>query len=268
MSNPIVVNITNEKGGTGKTSLTVNMAAGLAARGKRVMVIDSDPQGHASIRFGMKKEPSLYNLLVRDAEWKECVRGVAAERFGIPGETLPSGKLWVVPSNVETRNIANSIGDAGVVRERLEELSGAVDVVIIDTSPTPSLLHGAFYNATDLIIYPTELATTSFDGLVESIKHRMAADKARQAKWGIPPITVAGIIPTKYRTQTNEQRRNLDTLVQKFGELVWHPIPQRTLWQQSEGDALPVYAIEPSSEAAFDVWELVDRLESVINVRA
>jgi chromosome partitioning protein len=268
MAKPIVVNITNEKGGTGKTTLSVNMASGLAARGRRVLVIDCDPQGHATVRLGMKKEPSIYNLLVRDEEWARCVRAVPPERFGIPGETLPTGKLWVVPSNVETRNIAQSLGDAMVVRERLEELDGTVDVVIIDTSPTPSLLHGAFYSATDYIVYPTELAYTSFDGLVESIRHRMAADKAREAKWGIPPITVAGVVPTKYRSQTNEQKSNLDTLHQQFGSLVWNPIPMRTLWQESESRALPVYAMDPNSEAAGDVWELVDRLESVIYARA
>lgn len=263
-----VITLINEKGGVGKTTIAVHIACGLAARGLRVVVIDGDPQGHATIRLGVKKGPALYDLLVRDGEWKNAVRGVSPEKFGVPGERLPDGKLWVVPSNVETRNIASSISDADSLAMRLEELKTMVDVVLIDTSPTPSLLHGAFYTATDLIMYPTKMTFTSFDGLVESIKRRMAADKARQERWGLPPIRVAGIVPTEYRASTTEQQRNLDELRAQFGDLVWQPIPQRTIWTESESAALPVYALDPANDAAFDVWELIDRVQEVLSVRA
>lgn len=262
----LVITLVNEKGGVGKTTLATHIAAGLAARGSRIVVIDGDPQGHATIRLGVKKGPALYDLLVRDGEWKNAVRAVAPERFTIPGES-PKGNLWVVPSNVETRNIASSISDADSLAMRLDELKNMVDVVIIDTSPTPSLLHGAFYTATDLIIYPTKLTFTSFDGLVESIHRRMAADKARQERWGLPPIRVAGIAPVEYRAGTIEQQRNLEELTKQFGSLVWRPIPMRTIWTESESMALPVYSIDPGSEAALDVWELIDRVQEVLGVR-
>lgn len=262
-----IITLVNEKGGVGKTTLTTHIACGLAARGKRVVVIDGDPQGHSTIRLGIKKAPALYDLLVRDGEWPEAVRVVSPERFGIPGERLPDGKLWVVPSNVETRNIASSISDADSLALRLDELKNMVDVVMIDTSPTPSLLHGAFYTATDLIIYPTKLTFTSFDGLVESIQRRMAADKARSERWGLPPIRVAGIVPVEFRSGTIEQQRNLDELRKRFGDLVWRPIPQRTVWTESESMALPVYAIDPDNDATLDVWELIDRVQEVAGVR-
>lgn len=262
----LVITLINEKGGVGKTTLAIHIAAGLAARGSRVVIIDGDPQGHATIRNGVKKAPALYDLLVRDGEWKNAVRAVAPERFVIPGKS--PGKLWVVPSNVETRNIASSISDADALALRLDELKDMVDIVIIDTSPTPSLLHGAFYTATDKIIYPTKLSFTSFDGLVESIHRRMAADEARQKRWGLPPIQVAGIVPVEYRASTVEQQRNLEELKKQFGDLVWRPIPQRTIWTESESAALPVYALDPHSEAALDVWELVDRIQEVLSVHA
>ena len=263
-----VITLLNEKGGVGKTTLAIHIAAGLACRGARVMMIDGDPQGHATVRFGLKKEAGLYDLLVRNAEFDEVVRAVPGERFGIPGERLPSGVLWVVPSNVETRNIAGSISDADLLALRLDEVRDLVDVVVIDTSPTPSLLHGAFYTATDAILYPTKLTFTSFDGLVESIRRRMAADKTRAAKWGLPEIHVAGIVPVEYRSQTIEQQANLGELKKQFGRLVWEPIPQRTIWTESESLALPVYTIEPNSAAAGDAWELVDRVEGEMYVRA
>lgn len=261
---PLVILIHNEKGGPGKTTLTVNLACALAKRGWRVMVLDGDPQGHATIRLGIKKSHGLYDLLVREAEWKDVARGIAPERFGIPGETLPTGKLWVVPSNVETRNISQSISDSMLVRQRIEELAGIVDIVLIDTSPTPSLLHGAFFSAAKFIIYPTELTYSSFDGLTESILHRMAADKERQQKWGIPPVKVAGIIPTKYK-KTSEHDTNLAQLNENFPNLVWPLVRERTAWQASESYQVPVYNYEPNGKAALELWELVDRLESVVN---
>jgi cellulose biosynthesis protein BcsQ len=135
-----------------------------------------------------------------------------------------------------------------------------IDIVIIDTSPTPSLLHGAIYTATDAILYPTKLAYTSFDGLVESIKHRMAADETRHKNWGIAPMEVLGIVPVEYRANTIEQQENLRALKDHFGDRVWNPIPQRTHWIECEGQAQPVYQMYPTSIASADAWYLIDRV--------
>lgn len=257
----------NEKGGVGKTTLAVHIAAALAARGHNVMLIDGDPQGNATVRMGWKKSPGLYDLLVRDAEFSNVSRLVAPEKYGIPGDRLPKGKLWVIPSNVETRNIANSIDDPQTLTTRLDELND-VDIVLIDTSPTPSLLHGAFYTAADAILYPTKLTFTSFDGLVESIKRRQTADQVRFQRWGLSPIQVMGIVPVDYRPNTLEQQDNLAELKKQFGAKVWEPINQRTIWTEAEGRALPVYALDSQSDAAIDCWELADRVEEVLRVKA
>lgn len=263
-----VITLLNEKGGVGKTTLAVHMAMGLAARGAKVLLVDGDPQGHATIRCGMRKSAGLYDLLVRDAEWKHVVVQVKPEKFGMPGEVLPTGRVWLLPSNVETRNIANSISEASLLAERLDDWQSSIDVTVIDSSPTPSLLHGVFYTATDFVVYPTQLAFSSFDGLVESIKHRMEADKSRASRWALPSIEVLGIVPTMYRSVTNEQADNLSELRKQFGELVWQPIPQATIWQEAESRAQPVYQINPGSDAAGHVWEMCDRVQEVCGQHA
>lgn len=264
-----VITLLNEKGGVGKTTLAVHISAGLAARGKRVLLIDGDPQGHSAIRCGLQKRPALYDLLVRDAEWREVAFPVPPERYGIPGETLPEGSLLVVPSNVETRAITSSMGDnVRVLRERIEELAGHIDLVVVDTSPTPSLLHGVFYAATTDIIYPTMLTYTSFDGLMESIIHKQQADKYRRDQLKINGIKVAGIVPVMYRKGTIEQDDNLAKLREQFGSAVWLPIPLRTLWTETESMKLPVWSIDPNSSAALDAWELVDQAEGAAHVPA
>jgi cellulose biosynthesis protein BcsQ len=111
------------------------------------------------------------------------------------------------------------------------------------------------------------LAWTSFDGLVESIKHRMEADKSRASRWALPTIQVLGIVPTMYRSVTNEQRDNLNELQKQFGDIVWQPIPQATIWQEAESHAQPVYQIDPGSEAAGHVWEMCDRVQEVCGVQ-
>lgn len=266
MSQMRVITLLNEKGGVGKTTTAVHIAQGLAAKGAKVILLDGDPQGHATVRCGIRKGAGLYDLLVRDANWQDVLKVMPPERHGLPGHPLPSGRVWVVPSNVETRNIANSMSEAERLAIRLDELREQVDYVIIDSSPTPSLLHGVFYTATDAIIYPTELAFTSFDGLVESIKRRMAADEARMSRWALPPIKVLGILPMKYRSNTGEQKDNLAELTANFGKLVWEPVAMRTIWTESEGRALPVFNLAPSSEAAADVWRICRLVEEGVYV--
>lgn len=262
-----IVTTVNEKGGSGRTTVATHIAAGLAARGQRVLLIDGDAQAHATIRCRIAKQPGLYDLLVRDANWENVCVEVPPEQYGIPGEVLPRGHLWVLPSNVETRNIANSIADSDRLTLRLDEHRDTFDVVIIDTSPTPSLLHGVFYTATDALLFVSQMAFTYFDGLKESIKRRQEANVTRQKRWGLPEIETLGIVPTVYRGNTVEQAANYELLREQYGELVWRPIPQRTRWTESEGEAVPVWNLDPNCDAAMDAWNLVNKFEEVTYVR-
>lgn len=261
-----VITLLNEKGGVGKTTLATHLAAGLAARGYRVVLVDADPQGHATVMCGLAKEPGLYDLLVREAPFRDVLRFVPPEQYHPDGSPAGDGQLFVIPSNVETRNIANSISDTFAVNDRLRELEPAFDYVIFDTSPTPSLLHGSIYLATDSIIYPTKCEYLSFDGLSESINHRQAAQAYRD-KWNLGDITVMGIVPTMFRTQTVEHSENLNVLKKRFGQLVWPPIMQRTIWAEAATMRRPVFAIAPETKAASEAWQLVSRVEeATINV--
>ena len=248
-----ICTILNEKGGVGKTTVAVTLAAGLAARGQRVLLVDAEEQGHATLALGMTKYPGLYDLLVREASFKDVLRPIAPAKYGGDGTTT---RLFLLGSNVETRSIASLISDAFALRQRLEELA-AFDWCIIDTAPTPSLLHGAIYLATQFIVYPTECEFMSFDGLGESLKRLQAARKLHAH-----PIQVAGIVPNKVRNGTLEHRDNLTMLREQFGQLVWPAIPLSTVWPEAAAYALPVFVHAPDHDAALAAWEMVDRLEA------
>jgi chromosome partitioning protein len=253
-----VISLINEKGGVGKTTLATHIAAGLAIRGYRVVLADADPQGHATVSLGLRKEPGLYDLLVRDAPFKDVLRLVPGEVYGVP-EEKPAGELYVIPSNAETRNIANTISDPFAADDRLRELENLIDVVIFDTSPTPSLLHGSIYLATDGIVYPTKLEALSFDGLVESLARRRDFETRRQ-HGGKENIRILGIVPTMFRASTLVHQENFAKLRAAYGEIVWAPIAMRTVWVEASTVGMLVYPFAPDSDAAMECFSMVNRV--------
>jgi len=257
------ITLINEKGGVGKTTIAIHLAAGLAIRGYRVVIADADAQGHATVSLGQKKEPGMYDLLVRGLAFRDVLRPVSPDRFAVPG--VPSkGQLYVVPSNVETRSIPIQISDAFAVSDRFRELEGLVDVVIFDTAPTPSLLHGSIYLATDSLIYPTKCEYLSFDGLLHSFEHREQMQPTRQ-RYGLKSLDVMGIVPIMYRASTLVHQENLNRLKARYGNLVWPEIAMKTSWAEASTVGQLVYRFAPESGAARDAWNIVDRVEAEIN---
>lgn len=257
-----VLTLINEKGGVGKTTLATHLAAGLAIRGYKVVLADADAQGHATVTMGLSKGPGMYDLLVRGSTFREVLQAVNSDIYAVPGYPV-KGQLYVVPSNVETRSIPIQISDAFAVADRFRELESLVDVVVFDTAPTPSLLHGSIYLATDAIIYPTKLELLSFDGLRESFEHRDMIQPTRE-RWGLRSIEVMGIVPTMYRASTIVHQENLNKLKARYGELVWPEISMRTLWAEASTVGQLVYAFAPESGAARDAWKIVDQVETEI----
>lgn len=268
-----VITLLNEKGGVGKTTWSAHIAEGLAARGKRVVVIDLDPQGHATKRLGQGDIPGTFNFFIRDESWEHTLIPIEAQRFSEPGERLSRGKLWVMPGNRETRFIGVAELHPFILAKRLQEIEGQVDVVVIDTAPTASPLHALAYMATNYLVCPTEPAFLSMDGLVKSMIARQVADKTRVAQmkqngWSADHIThinVGGIIPTKVKTQANEHKENIEQLKAFAGDLVWPAITNSVIWDTSSAYQLPVFNLEPRHKAAHQVWQVIDRVEGVLN---
>lgn len=249
-----VITLANEKGGVGKTTIATHLAASLALTGQRVIVIDADPQASASNMLGVGQSPGMYDLLVRDASWSDVLVQVPIDVYAFPGKPVSDVLFAVVPSNLETRNIANSINDPYAVRTRLAELNDLCDYIIFDTSPTPSLLHGSIFLASDGILLPTHLERASIIGLDNTLSHLGGFSKVRQSQ-GLEPIEIVGIVPNMYRSKTVLHNNLLTTLKGRY-EQVWNPIPQRVTWGEAAMEVKLVWQYAPESAAASNAFGL------------
>ncbi|TVR22813.1 MAG: ParA family protein [Anaerolineaceae bacterium] len=252
-----VISLLNEKGGVGKTTIAMHLAAGLAVRGYRTLLIDADAQANATAGLGLPEAPGFYDLLVRQANWNDLLRVLPAEMYE-PPDTPAKGLLAMLPGNGETQLIAQKIDDAYAIYDRLAELEDSIDVVVFDTSPTPSLLHGAIYLATDAILYPTLCETFSLQGLMKTMKHHESFAENRKAQTG-RMIHTLGIVPTMYRAKTVEHSENLNELRGRFGNQVWDPLSLRITWSEANTLRRPVFSVAPNSQAAHEAWGAVDR---------
>lgn len=256
-----VITIGNEKGGVGKTTTSREVATGLANRGYRVLAVDTDSQAHLtqSLGFAPPKMGHLYDLLAREAEWKDVVKAVPKELHG------GSGRLYIVPGNIETRAIPLSITDEYLFDTRLRQLDGNIDVVVIDTAPTPTLFQASILIATDALIYVTIAEYLAVDGIAKMQKHVENAN-TRRVRMSMNEIWTMAVVTTQYRAQTLEHSEIYAMLQQKFGDLALTPIPDAIVWAESAREQKPLYLYAPKTDAAQRSIELINQIAAKVTV--
>lgn len=248
-----IITIGNEKGGVGKTTISRELACGLANRGLRVLAVDTDSQAHLTQSLGITppKTGHLYDLLVRELEWKDVVKAIARELHG------GDGRLFVVPSNIETRSIPLNITDEYLFDTRLRQLDGAIDVVVIDTAPTPTLFQASVLIATDALIYVTIAEYLAVDGISKLQSHVRNAN-ARRERSGMNQIRNLAVVTTQYRSQTLEHSEIYAQLQLKFGDLALQPIADAIVWAESAREGKPLYQYAPKTDAAARSQAMID----------
>jgi chromosome partitioning protein len=253
----------NEKGGVGKTTLAEHFAAGNAIRGKRVLLIDTDPQASLTIALGGEPFDGVFRLLAQYAEWNTVTFNVPFENYAGDYPLEGAGKLDIVPGHLNSRAIPSVVSEADLLAERLDELRGLYDLVVMDTGPTPSMLDTLLYRSADFVVIPTECDFLSLAGLNNTVKHIANEQRIRPAA-GLPPLHFAGIQPTKYQSRTVAHQRGMEDLQAHFPHQLMAPITHRTLWREATTEALTLYAFAPGEAAEDEAWHFVDQLSARI----
>ena len=259
----ITIVMLNEKGGVGKTTLAATIGAILAYYGFRTLVIDTDTQGHATLRLGLKREDGFFDLIANNQQWQVVIKALNPEYYG--GDTEDS-RLFVVPGWSANRKLENDLNAAHLIR-RLQEIKNAFDFVIVDTSPKIGRVHTAFFVASDYIIIPTECTRLSVEGVVSTISHiQQIRQEVKNTPYNVAALL--GIIPTRFNGNKKLHYQNLGWLGGKYGDDIsmFSPIRFLTDWEKAEALSIPIHMYKRKRGAAQEALALVSDLLERIGV--
>jgi chromosome partitioning protein len=238
-----VTSLCNQKGGVGKTTTVVNLGAALADLGRRVLLVDFDPQGALSVALGvnpMELDHTVYNLIMEN--------GVTVDdlllKTGVAGMDL-------LPSNIDLSaaeiQLVGEVAREQSLRRAIDPLLGDYDIVLIDCQPSLGLLTVNALTASHGIVIPLECEYFSLRGvalLTETI------DKVRKRL--NPQLELDGILATMYDGRTIHGREVLARVVEAFGPKVFHTVINRTVrFPETTVAGEPITSYSPDSAGAF-----------------
>jgi chromosome partitioning protein len=240
-----VISMTNQKGGVGKTTTTINLGASLAEFGYRVLLVDFDPQGSLSVGLGLNPhdlELSVYNLLME--------RDVALEDV-----VVPSGVegMDLLPSNIDLSaaevQLVHEVAREQTLQRVLKPAMASYDVILIDCQPSLGLLTVNALTASDGVIVPLECEYFALRGVALL---KTTIDKVRERL--NPDLEIDGVLGTMYDGRTLHGREVLERLVQAWGEKVFHTVIRRTVKFSDStvaGEPITTYATSSNGADAY-----------------
>jgi chromosome partitioning protein len=255
----MIVALVNQKGGVGKTTCTVNLAAEAASKGRRVLLIDLDPQANATATIAPEYDPTQPDTYSINDVLDNGAEGVAAAAIR---ETGWHPNLHLLPSELQLakRERDNSIAVEQRLRRSLIGVADTYDLVLIDCPPNTGILTASALVAADYALLVTELGAASFAGLL-NIRESVGMVRENYNS----RLQVAGILINRVE-HNNENRQRADEVLTAFGDEVWQPfVPKRAVIATAYGAFAPVnrFPGEAARDASAAFQALTDRLLSL-----
>jgi len=245
-----IIAIANQKGGSSKTTVSVNLAAGLAERDKRVLLIDIDPQANASQWFGIH-DPGrgLLDVFVDNNSLVDIVHNTS---FGV--DVIPSSP-WMIQAE---KLLLGEVGSESMLRRKMKALPCKWDYVLIDCPPNLGVLSINALVAANEVIVPVLAQILSVVGLTQLLE-TLEVVKSRIN----PNVAISGIVVSRFDARTRHSQDVVDTLRERFGDLVYNTIIRENIRiAEAPSFAQPVIAYDSHSRGSKDFRELATEVIS------
>jgi chromosome partitioning protein len=241
------VAILNQKGGTGKTTTAVNLAAGMAERGFETLLIDTDAQGNVGASLGIKGDRSLYHVLVDGQDPTEVSVPVRGHLDVITADaTLAVAEIWLAQQAKDRDRVL--AGRMGQVHRRYQ-------FVVLDCGPSLSLLNQNALTYADEVVIPVSCDYLALVGVKQVLK--TLKDIERHLGHS---VRIAGVLPTFYDARIKLAKEALDTLRGHFKERLLDPIRRSTRLAEAPSHRQTIFEYDSESSGAEDYRKVVERI--------
>ena len=235
-----VVAIANQKGGVGKTTTAVNLSTCLAKAGKRVLMIDADPQGNATSGLGIEKnvEQSVYDVIINDVAITDTLKESCVK------------KLKVCPSNINLAGaeveLVSMMSREQRLKEKVDEIKDEFDYIIIDCPPSLGLITLNTFTAADTVLIPIQCEYYALEGLGQLINTINLVKKHLNKN-----LEVEGALLTMYDTRTILSKNVVKEVKDYFGDKVYKTvIPRNVKLSEAPSYGMPITMYDARSKGA------------------
>lgn len=247
-----IISVLNHKGGVGKTTTTLNLAYYLGKKGKRVLVLDIDPQGSATTAFGIEKDSiiiknSLAKVIVKDMSLTKCIMATNLNNIDI------------IPSTMDLITVNMQLMEQGKdflneFSEKVNSLSLLYDFIFFDCPPSVGVLNTSALAASDSVLIPVQSEYFATEGLHQILSHMRTV----RAKYN-NKLTIEGILLTMFDPRNNISVEIIREIKSNFKEKVYNSIiPRNIKLVEAAMKHLPIEALDARSKGALAYQKMAD----------
>lgn len=236
-----VYSLANQKGGAGKSTVAVNLAAGIGEAGRSVLVLDADPQASTSDWFGVDENgKALFNSLANEEPLQDAITPTDTE-----GVDLVPGGEWLVKAG---RELAGEPGAETILKNRLQELPDRWEFALIDTPPNLEVMTVSSLTASDGVLVPVEASYMAAKGLARLQKTiNMVQDRLN------PALEIRGVLPNRVDQRLNHSGDVMDKLKETYDGKVYEPgIRVNVRLTEAPSHSEPIQSYAPNSRGSED----------------
>jgi chromosome partitioning protein len=237
--------VINYKGGTGKTSTAIHIAHGLSLKGKRVLLIDTDPQGSISHYFGIKSDKTLFDLLIQQEPIQHCITNLRPNLDAI----LSNERIFPAEIKMAKENQREYI-----LARALSALNG-YDFVILDCAPSMNILNQNALVYAQKLLLPVSMEYLSLIGVKQLLKNIKIINKLFNKK-----VKISKVIPTFFDKRNKKSKDILESLKRVFPNIVSEPVGINVRMSEAPGKKMTIFEYDPNSSVAEDYLLIVEEM--------